>query len=658
MLASSSPVRLALSHASIRRTTFAFAAITLGEWVLGTSLAIHAYSAAGALAVGLIGARFVPAALASVLFSHLADRRAPTRVLASIGVLRAASAGVALACLEHGAPIGALVAAAWVDASIGAAYRPAQARLLPAVARSPQELASATALASMAKSSGQIVGALGGSVLLVFGGAPGAVGVAAALFLGSTVATGRVPVPSAPGPSAAARSSAWHRVRSGIGAIGAAAGATRVAAWSGARSLLRGVWTSLGVLASLALLHMGQGGYGILMAAAGAGTLTGIALSGRLVGRRALAFPLAASLGVAGLAVACVGAVAVPWVAAAAMAAWGIGMAVADVGAQALLARIVPPSDSARVVGVMEGGKLLAEGLGALLAPVAAEWAGLRETLIGAGCLMVAALACDRRGFEQVDRVGQGRVDLLNLARGVRIFGGLRMDGLEAVVAPLIVQPVSAGEVIVEQDSRGSRWYLVQDGRFDVLIDGFRTGSIGPGGAFGERGLMRGEARAATVRATCDGTLLALERADFLRALTGAEEDEVAALVAPVQSPYEVLRGQPLLHGVPDAELDALTAAIETFDFPAGATIFEQGDEDDRWLLVLDGDVEITVDGAVRRQLGRGDALGEIAVLHRVARTAAAIALTRCTILAVPGAALRRALPELAQTGLSPAGSA
>ncbi|MBJ7473431.1 MAG: hypothetical protein JHD16_19135, partial [Solirubrobacteraceae bacterium] len=478
------PLRTALRRRPLRQATLGFAAITLGEWVLGTVVAIELFDRGGALAVGAVGARFVPAAFASVLLSTLADRWRASHVLSGIGAARAVVTAAVMVALSAGAPVAVIVGLVWLDAAIGAGYRPAQARLLPSVARTPQELTAAVTLISTAKSGGQILGALAGSGLLLLVGAPGAVAGACALFGLAAVAsravrTGPVSV------SLTVRRSAGRRLIDGLEAVASSTGASRVSAWSCARSLLRGVWTSLGVLAALTLLHLGDGGYGVLMAAAGVGTFLGVAISTQLVGRRHLAAPFAAALGVAGAAVAGVGLTAWPLAAVAMMIGWGAGMAVADVAAQSLLARVVAPSDSARVVGSMEGLKLLAEGLGALAAPLAAEVVGLREALSGAGLLLVLALLADLRGFAALDRVARGRVELLELAHGVPLFGHLRVDGLESLVAPMVPVSVRAGDELITQDALGSQWYLVRSGQFGVEVDGFRTGTVGRGGAFG-----------------------------------------------------------------------------------------------------------------------------------------------------------------------------
>ncbi|MBX3167357.1 MAG: protein kinase [Candidatus Eremiobacteraeota bacterium] len=82
----------------------------------------------------------------------------------------------------------------------------------------------------------------------------------------------------------------------------------------------------------------------------------------------------------------------------------------------------------------------------------------------------------------------------------------------------------------------------------------------------------------------------------------------------------------------PLAELKALRARAVKVSYQAGEVIFQQGDPGDRVYLIRRGLIEIYADsGGKRRRLnlrGRGEVIGEMAVLDGLGRSATAVALT------------------------------
>jgi hypothetical protein len=60
---------------------------------------------------------------------------------------------------------------------------------------------------------------------------------------------------------------------------------------------------------------------------------------------------------------------------------------------------------------------------------------------------------------------------------------------------------VAAGETLVEQGDVGDELYLLLDGVFTVEIDGEEVAEVGPGALVGERALLEGGTRKATLRA-------------------------------------------------------------------------------------------------------------------------------------------------------------
>ncbi|HEY8870882.1 MAG TPA: cyclic nucleotide-binding domain-containing protein [Candidatus Limnocylindrales bacterium] len=57
--------------------------------------------------------------------------------------------------------------------------------------------------------------------------------------------------------------------------------------------------------------------------------------------------------------------------------------------------------------------------------------------------------------------------------------------------------------------------------------------------------------------------------------------------------------------------------------------LMAQGDPGDRYIVIEAGEVEVTSNGRLLRTCGPGEGVGEIALLHRVPRTATVKALTR-----------------------------
>lgn len=100
-----------------------------------------------------------------------------------------------------------------------------------------------------------------------------------------------------------------------------------------------------------------------------------------------------------------------------------------------------------------------------------------------------------------------------------------------------------------------------------------------------------------------------------------------------------LLGGVPFLAALPPYALQRLAQRARWVDVPAGAVVVAQGDPGDSYYLVARGELSVTVDGVLREhRMSPGDGFGEIALLHRVPRTATIRALVDCRLLAVSAA--------------------
>jgi CRP-like cAMP-binding protein len=68
--------------------------------------------------------------------------------------------------------------------------------------------------------------------------------------------------------------------------------------------------------------------------------------------------------------------------------------------------------------------------------------------------------------------------------------------------AKLERRSLDPGEALVEQGDEGRELFLILDGIVDVEVDGEEVAEIGPGALLGERALLEGGKRTASVYAT------------------------------------------------------------------------------------------------------------------------------------------------------------
>jgi MFS family permease len=133
-------LRTTLGNRDLTRIEAAFAVAALGNWAFSILLAIYAYRqwGTGAVAVALV-VRMLPSGLAALYTAMLVDRHSRRAVLVWASVPLAGAAAAAAA----GTPLGVVLAFAAAFTIANTAHRPAQAALMPHLARTPAELSSA-----------------------------------------------------------------------------------------------------------------------------------------------------------------------------------------------------------------------------------------------------------------------------------------------------------------------------------------------------------------------------------------------------------------------------------------------------------------------------------------------------------------------------------
>ena len=93
-----------------------------------------------------------------------------------------------------------------------------------------------------------------------------------------------------------------------------------------------------------------------------------------------------------------------------------------------------------------------------------------------------------------------------------------------------------------------------------------------------------------------------------------------------------LLRSLPLFAELPAPAIEGLAAALTPVQLPAGAVLIRQGDPGDAYYAIAAGELDALQDGQLLRRCGRGEGVGEIALLRAIPRTATVIAHTAATV--------------------------
>jgi MFS family permease len=505
----------------------AWGAAIAAEWAHFVAFGVFAYEQGGVSGVGIAGlVRLLPAALVAPFAASLGDRFPRERFLLVMTLL--ASAALAGSAVAFYTNLDLLVFA--FAAVLGLAVtliRPALQALLPSLARTPEELIASNAATSTIESLGTLLGpVLAG--LLVAGADAGLVfAIGAGALALAAIPLWRVSVEGRAGlPLAVDEGGALQVLAAGFRTIARTRGARLVVALIVAQTFVRGCLNVLIVVAAFRVLDAGAEAVGYMTAAIGAGGLLGAVGAMTLGGRRlAVAFGLA--LVFWGLPIALIGSSADLAFAIGMLAVVGAANSVEDVAGFTLLQRLVPDQLLTRVLGVTWSLAMGGVAIGSIAAPVLVEAVGPRTALVVVGSVLPLLSLGAYRRLVQIDETVAPAPEL-DLIDHVPMFAPLSIAAKERLAANLVPLTVEADQLVIRAGEVGDRFYIVRDGELEISAAGTHK-TAHQADYFGEIALLRDVPRTATVKAVAATKLYALQREDFLAAVTGHRAAHAAA---------------------------------------------------------------------------------------------------------------------------------
>jgi MFS family permease len=523
-------VAVVFGNREMRLLQLAWAAVSLSIWSFAIALGVYAFEAAGATAVGIAAlVRLLPGALAAPFGGLIGDRFSRRAVLVISALGNAALLGMATAAAAADAPTAVVFVLAGLSTVAISPYVPADGALMPFVARTPQELSAANVAHSLGDNLGFLVAGVAGGVLLATASPQAVFGMAAIAGLITALLLARLTPDARP---AYARETSGTVIAEMLKGASSLLGDSRLRLVGITLTLLvffEGAADVLAVIVALDLLGLGQGAVGYLNAGWGIGALLGGGALAVLLHRGQLTAALVVGCLLAGASLALPGL----WVVAAAgYIAWlgmGAGYTFVEVVARTLLQRLGSDETLARALAFLETSRYVAMALGSIAVPALIALLGIRGTLIGIG-LIVPAFAVARWSALRALEIGAPvHAERFRLLRQQPIFAPLPIDTLERLSHDLVPVTPAPGTAVITQGQPGDRFYLIEAGEVEVLVNGVPRRRQSEGECFGEIALLKDVPRTATVSALEGCRLLALDRNHFISAVTGHRRSGEAA---------------------------------------------------------------------------------------------------------------------------------
>ena len=525
-------LRQAFANDGIRRLGITWMLGIAADSALTVVTIVTVFNRAGVVAAGALGAvRMIPAVAAGLLSGTMIERIRGDRFLAVLGLVRAfAAAGVAWAIVtagptmaDHQVTIIALFVFATIAATAAAPVRPTQTTLMPAIARSPQELVAANTVWSTGEGIGAFAGPFIAAILMGMNQHGLVAELAAATFLLTALISAGLHFEQAADAAGGARRTARRglRLRDGVRAIRK----QTVLAWSmlgtWGQVVTRGLLNAMTVVAAIELLRMGQGGTGLLAAALGLGGLFGAFFAMTSVRSDRLIRTQVVGLVFWGLPLAVIGLIPLTEVALAAMVTIGVSNATYDVALFTTFQRATANEDRAPVMSVLEGVIGVGAISGSLLAPLLLLVFGTRLGMIIGGLILPVLAALIYLRIGRKDKIIVVDEETVRLLRRVPMFAELPLTAIERLAAGLTPVSFPAGTPLMTQGDPGETFIVIATGEAEVSVDDRPIHQVGPGSGVGEIALLRKSPRTATVVATSDVTGYAIDASTFLAAIAG-----------------------------------------------------------------------------------------------------------------------------------------
>ncbi|KAJ0067488.1 hypothetical protein NL108_007957 [Boleophthalmus pectinirostris] len=208
-------------------------------------------------------------------------------------------------------------------------------------------------------------------------------------------------------------------------------------------------------------------------------------------------------------------------------------------------------------------------------------------------------------------------------------------DGeINAIITCMYSTTINQGCYVFQEETVGSRAYILEEGRLDVKKDGLKLHTVFPEEIFGELALLYNCTHSYSVSAQMDSKLWVIDRHSYQTTL-------MQTVLNSLPCSEELLSSMPFLQTLPEDVIMKLSDLMEEIHFAEGEYILRQGTKGDAFYIIITGQVKVTEkkdtdkEEAVVAMLSGGQWFGEKALLVEEVHTTNVIAEGDVTCLLI-----------------------
>ncbi|OMJ89801.1 hypothetical protein SteCoe_7976 [Stentor coeruleus] len=205
------------------------------------------------------------------------------------------------------------------------------------------------------------------------------------------------------------------------------------------------------------------------------------------------------------------------------------------------------------------------------------------------------------------------------------IFNSLTEEQRESVINHMKYYILEPREIVFEQNSVGSTFFVIAHGKLEVIIDEKRVNVLRPQDSFGELALIHDTPRSATLKTIENSSLWGVDRKTFRNTL-----EQINALN--YAENHGLIESIPVFKILNNTQIESLISSIATNMYGQGQVIVNEGETGDLLFIIKQGSVVCSQEGKDIKTMEKGDYFGEQALLYNSVRTATITAAenTKC----------------------------